>query len=294
MIRSISVAARCPSQLVTSCASLRFLSSQTLTCRLDKSVRSARISVTPLISSLNGLRLIAITLFAGSSASRFTKASWKGRQNRSRAEEVPHELERTIERRCTETHPDVSVSACYHVGCHGLRVVVLLYSTLDLTSRPFDMHACIYGGFCRLTRVNYHTSQQARPATGIPTTKAVSTSVRRPVRRGIRGQRPFLPPQTALSSHSGMSLFKRNSAAVSITETKPSIQHAENANEDGSPRASKEKDVQPAAVTGCDGQIVDEETAKYLDSSIVIDAETNTQIKRMASWQSNSGGVWVV
>ncbi|CAD6577491.1 MAG: hypothetical protein TREMPRED_001963 [Tremellales sp. Tagirdzhanova-0007] len=79
-----------------------------------------------------------------------------------------------------------------------------------------------------------------------------------------------------------MSLFKRNSAAVSITETKPSIQHAENANEDGSPRASKEKDVQPAAVTGCDGQIVDEETAKYLDSSIVIDAETNTQIKRMA------------
>ena len=84
-----------------------------------------------------------------------------------------------------------------------------------------------------------------------------------------------------------MSLFKREGATASRVEPKSSIQQIEKPK---NLSASKEKDVQPSADKVLDGQIVDEETAKYLDSSIVIDDETNTRIKRMVSGQYLSEG----
>ena len=79
-----------------------------------------------------------------------------------------------------------------------------------------------------------------------------------------------------------MSLFKRDGAAASRIEPKSSVQQIENPK---GVSASKENDVQPSADKVLDGQLVDEETAKYLDSSVVIDAETNTRIKRMVTGQ---------
>ena len=91
-----------------------------------------------------------------------------------------------------------------------------------------------------------------------------------------------------------MSLFKRGSAGLaglSTSEPKSAIQHVETSRPVPTLSSTKENYTDLAASHVHDGQIVDAETAKYLDPTIVIDAETNRGLKRMVG---SVRGCWVL